>query len=165
MLMPRYKIQSGMQVSHSGTGTLSVTENSHGGYNTVSLETGNTEFLSYKEMLSMLGRPGTSAANGNRPTSFGSARIRDGGLYFEGQLTPQFRQQKHFRGALMRAIQCVEKQGFRIYATGLNDPEIRSMIREIARQEYRDHPIATCLRGGSISLVAVIPRGRTLMDK
>jgi hypothetical protein len=165
MLMPRYKIQSGMQVSHSGTGTLSVTENSDGGYNTVSLETGNTEFLSYKEMVSMLGRPGTSAANGNRPTSFGSARIRDGGLYFEGQLTPQFRQQKRFRGALMRAIQCIEKQGFRIYATGLNDPEIRSMIRDIARQEYRDHPISAVLRGGSVSLVAVIPRGRTLMDK
>jgi putative transposase len=154
-----------MQVSHRGTGTLNVTENSDGGYNTVSLETGDTEFLSYKEMVSMLGRPGTSAANGNLPTSFGSARIRDGRLHFEGQLSPQFRQQMRFQGALMRAIQFVEKQGFRIYATGLNDPELRNSIRDIARQEYRDHPISAVMRGGSISLVAVIPRGRTLMDK
>ena len=165
MLKLNYKIEDGMQISHAGTGKLTVNTLGDGTFNTINLETGATSLLSYNEMVSALNRPGTSTANGHRYNSKGSSYIRDGGLHYREQLSLVIREQFDFRGALMRAIQVLKKDGFRIYATGLNDPKIRKHMRDIAAEEYTKNPISFTMRGGSISRVATIPKGRWLMDK
>ncbi len=165
MLKPKYNIARGMEFSHPSAGKQVVTQSKNGAYHAVSVETGQTSVLTYREMISTLSRPGTSAANGHKSFAAGSARIRDGGLHHEAQLTPKVRQQKRFLGAVMRGIKELEDGGLRIYATGLNDLETRKEIAAIARQEYTEHPIAVVMRGGSISFLAVMPAGRTLMQK
>ncbi|MGH6763974.1 MAG: hypothetical protein ACRECW_20585 [Phyllobacterium sp.] len=137
--------------------------NGDGSYRSENSETGAVEILTYNQVLSVLKRPGTSAANMLMSISSAAARIRQGGLHYRDQLSAVLRDQIDFRKALCVGIDQLEATGVRVNGANLDRREHRRFIRDIASQLYRTRPINVVIRGGSSKLVAIMPRGRTLV--
>ncbi len=90
------------------------------------------------------------------------ARVRRGKLIHRDQLRPQQKDELDFRKALVFGVEALAAQGRRIRASDLNAPELRREILNVARQHYTTRPIGIAPRGGSIRLIATMPKGRTL---
>lgn len=157
-----YKIPVGLRLKIAGI-VRTLYPNGDGSYRAEHSGHGSTEIVSYNEALSWLRRPDCSTDN--RPTdSAAAARIRNGGLHYRQQLSEELQDQIDFRKALCVGVDHLAESGVKITAAALEVPQNLRVIRDVARQLYKTRPISLALRGGSTKLLAVPPRGRTLLE-
>lgn len=161
MINPKYSIPPGMTLTANGK-TQRIFPNAQDGYDLESLERG-TDVLSYKQVVTALKNPDAWSTNMMFLNNAASARIRCGGLFYVEQLRAEERSKVAFRKALCVAMSTLEQDGHKLTQAYLNLAPTRRKIKTVARQIFTEFPINTALRGGSVSKVACMPMGRTLL--
>lgn len=127
-------------------------------------ETGYQETWTYQEYLLRAKHPSASQSALYGRSNAALARIRRGKFIHRDQLSSSQKDELDFRKALVFGIETLAAQGLRIRTSDLNTKEIRRSILEVARQHYTTRPISMAPRGGSIRLIATMPKGRTLFE-
>ncbi|RWR24724.1 hypothetical protein D2T29_22635 [Sinirhodobacter populi] len=157
----RPMIAPGTKLTQDGSGHL-LYPAPDGTVRAESLDTGRQEIWTLQEYLTKSNHPGASqsAIHANATAAF--ARLRRGKLIHRDQLSSQQRDELDFRKALVFGVESLAAQAPRVRAANLNVLETRRQILDVARQYYTTRPISIAPRGGSIRLVAQMPRGRTL---
>ncbi|WP_339108570.1 hypothetical protein [Thioclava sp. GXIMD4216] len=155
-------IPAGLQLKLSGK-TRVLYPNGDGYYRAEHADSGRVEIITYNEALSWLKRPDCSSI-GQLTSSAASARVRNGGRHYREQLSEELQDQIDFRKALCVGIDHLEQSGVKVTPTSVDKLQNQRIIREVAGQLYKTRPISYALRGGSTKLVAIPPRGRTLLD-
>lgn len=161
MIDPKYAIPSGMVLTANGK-TQRIFPNAQDGYDLESSERG-TDVLSYKQVVSALRNPDAWSTNMMILNNAASARIRCGGLFHVDQLKAKEQDKVAFRKALCVALSVLEQEGCKLTQAYLNLASTRIKVKTVAGQIYTKSPINTALRGGSVSKVACMPLGRTLL--
>ena len=161
MKVVRYQIPKRLELSNMGR-KQSVQPIGDDTYQLTDLEDGSQEIWSYSEVLSLLKMSETRRKDPLKTVSRSAARIRDGGLRCRSQLSSRQDDILDFRLALMYGIRDLDQSNVPIYAAGLDKPQNRNAIKEVARQHYVRRPISDSVRGGSVKRAAFMPDGRTL---
>lgn len=161
MIDPKYVIPSGMMLTANGK-TQRIFPNAQDAYDLESSERG-TDVVNYNQVVSALRNPDAWSTNMVILNNAASARIRSGGLFHVDQLKAKEQDKVAFRKALCIAISSLEREGHKLTQAYLNLGPTRIKIKAIAAQVYTKFPINTALRGGSVSQVACMPLGRTLL--
>lgn len=158
----RPMIEPGTQLTKNGLSHL-LYPSPGGTVRAESLETGRQEIWTLQEYLTKSTHPGASQSAGHAHATATLARLRRGKLMHRDQLSPQHRDELDFRKALVFGVEALAAQGQPVRASNLNVLETRRKILDVARQHYTTRPIGIALRGGSIRLVATMPKGRRLL--
>lgn len=157
----KYKIPDGLEVSGFGC-NRSVRSIGGNDYQITDLEEGTKEVWSYKEVINLIEMPGARRRKSQPAMTASAARIRDGVLQYRHQLSERQNDIIDFRKAMMFGIMRLQENGALIYQAGLDEPENRRFIADIARQYYSRRPISDKVRGGSVKSAAFMPQGRTI---
>ena len=156
-----YYIPAGLQVRTPGS-TRILYPNGDGTSRAEHADSGRTEVLSYNEVLYSLRQPGTSTIS-LEAGSAATARLRQGGFQYRQQLSEDLQDQIDLRKAIVVGVDHFVEAGAKVTAAGLDRDQNRRAIRNVASRLYKTQPINLAPRGGSIRLVAFMPKGRTVM--
>ncbi|EYD70739.1 DDE-type integrase/transposase/recombinase [Limimaricola hongkongensis] len=91
------------------------------------------------------------------------AGIEDDSFRYLNQLSGEERKNVRFRAALCYAIHELVGQGLRLSEGILNKPQVRQDICKLAAMHFEGKIAISALRGGSMTRVFPLPKGRTLL--
>ncbi len=157
-----YNIPAGLRLKLAGA-VRALYPNGDGNYRAEHAGGARSEIVSYNEALSWLRRPDCSARD-MPAESAAAARVRSGGLHYRQQLSEDLQDQIDFRKALCVGVDHLAETGVKISAAAVNEDDNWRIIRDVASQLYKKRPISRALRGGSTKLLAVPPKGRTILE-
>jgi putative transposase len=157
-----YKIPAGLRSKIAGI-VRTLYPDGNGNYRAEHAGNGRAEIVSYNEALSWLRRPDCSTDN-MPADSAAAARVRNGGLHYRQQLSAEAQDDVDLRKAIIAGVDYLAETGVKITAAALDKDHNRRIVREVASQLYTTRPINLAPRGGSSKFVALMPKGRTIID-